>query len=1108
MKTKIFLSVFSLLINGMIYINAQSFSPFIQKCGGVTNRSISSTQFTRMDCNPSFFYDNTVDKYKKYIPDDNTPVKIIRLRFVLFHYSVTEPRNFQANNPEHIQYFKDIITNLNNTYANLVQTTESDCNYENCTGYCGINCIPKGTLNIPSHSKIQFGLDSEDIVEIVNPNVWNADPYMKKYSEQYILDGIFDVSHDADSIIEDMIKNQTLKNNAINVYFTGSECSYKKRVLLLPNDTCRMPNWVKNSTACASLPSFDLSDITSTLLGDIFNKYTAMHNGYYCNTYPECCPVCPGWWKDVRGLVHEIGHTLGLGDCSNQCDVSIMNQSGATSRNYFYDLQLGQIHKMLSLANIRQYVKDCPYSTVPTIITNNETWDFDIRFYRDIIVNSGATLTLTCHLEMPSQAKIIIMPGGKLILDGGTITSACGGSWRGIEVWGNSDKSQTPYRQNNKLLQYQGIVELKNGAIIENADEAICAIKKPTDKFHDYDWSKTGGIIRANNAIFRNNKNGVWLGGYHNFKPANNAPLINNSYIHNCTFEITDAYNTNIGMPYEFIGLYEVEGISIKGNTFQNTNTTMDRFSKGRGIMSYDASFITDEYCTSYSYFPPPKHCVSSKPNTFKNLLQAIYAQNINTTKTAIINNNIFENNIYGIILSSVHYASILSNKLIISPDVSNIVGIYLDGCTGYRVEENTINNGVYGIIVNNSGKSNNLIYKNNFTDNLISAQAQGYNGFNGPSKRGGEEWEWERGLVFKCNHYGSVSADLAVTSGEIKYTQGYCSSDITTPAGNTFSDNATYHLFTNPDAEDFIYCGHKNLMPDKNRCSPGINLSFACSVPCSDLSKCCPSKISTGGGDNPNTARMITSINADTKVMNNLAARIDNNKTQTLLDKIANPSISISALKSALLEPGPYLSDTVLISVAKRAKPMPAENIKEVMITNSSLSDRVMDTVNRINLPADIKQQIQKVQTGTSARLILEQQMSVLQNRITETENNLIRYYLSDTTGKTLAGGIGGVKMYLLERLNPDNRKRLVNVYFTQQDYKSAQAMLKTIKQETADDKSFVKFYTLLSDVYASKRNLYQLSSAEKQKIVDVSLTKTPTAKNAEALLSLVYGN
>ncbi|MFH1003885.1 MAG: T9SS type A sorting domain-containing protein, partial [Bacteroidota bacterium] len=47
-----------------------------------------------------------------------------------------------------------------------------------------------------------------------------------------------------------------------------------------------------------------------------------------------------------------------------------------------------------------------------------------------------------------------------------------------------------------------------------------------------------------------------------------------------------------------------------------------------------------------------------------------------------------------------------------------------------------------------------------------------------------------------------------------------------------------------------------------------------------------------------------------------------------------------------------------------------------------------------------------------------------------------------------------------------------------------------------------------LLSDVYASKRNLYQLSSAEKQKIVDVSLTKTPTAKNAEALLSLVYGN
>jgi len=36
---------------------------------------------------------------------------------------------------------------------------------------------------------------------------------------------------------------------------------------------------------------------------------------------------------------------------------------------------------------------------------------------------------------MPDQAKIIIEPGAKLILDGGTLTNGCGTMWQGIEVW-------------------------------------------------------------------------------------------------------------------------------------------------------------------------------------------------------------------------------------------------------------------------------------------------------------------------------------------------------------------------------------------------------------------------------------------------------------------------------------------------------------------------------------------------------------------------------------------------------------------------------------------------------------------------------------------------
>ena len=42
--------------------------------------------------------------------------------------------------------------------------------------------------------------------------------------------------------------------------------------------------------------------------------------------------------------------------------------------------------------------------------------------------------------------------------------------WSGIEVWGNSNEPQYPYNGTYK----QGVLELKNGAVIENA---VCAVE-------------------------------------------------------------------------------------------------------------------------------------------------------------------------------------------------------------------------------------------------------------------------------------------------------------------------------------------------------------------------------------------------------------------------------------------------------------------------------------------------------------------------------------------------------------------------------------------------------------------------------------------------------
>ncbi|MBP5497444.1 MAG: hypothetical protein J6X98_09790, partial [Bacteroidales bacterium] len=98
---------------------------------------------------------------------------------------------------------------------------------------------------------------------------------------------------------------------------------------------------------------------------------------------------------------------------------------------------------------------------------------------------------------MVPSAKIIVRPGGKLVVDGGTLTSACSGElWQGIEVVGDRTKHQ--------LAQYQGIVELRNGATIENAH---CAIR--TGLAGGAGYATAGGIIRAEDAHFVNNRRSV-----------------------------------------------------------------------------------------------------------------------------------------------------------------------------------------------------------------------------------------------------------------------------------------------------------------------------------------------------------------------------------------------------------------------------------------------------------------------------------------------------------------------------------------------------------------------------------------------------------------------
>lgn len=245
----------------------------------------------------------------------------------------------------------------------------------------------------------------------------------------------------------------------------------------------------------------------------------------------------------INHLHHEIGHLLGLyhinkvpkseslikTDLDFLCDVyddppayidGCNNVMGGipSQSSYFSPLQIGRMHRGLStdvgfngegVRYLRHYAYG--YSVVPHEVVTDETWDFVFKSYNDIVVKNGAVLTLTCRLEMVPQAKISVEQGGKLILDGATITSARNagpsheGRWKGIEIRASKRKSNT--EQDSSFYEFHGIIELKNGAVIENAETAIKLHKK---------LSKTdgGGIILMNDASIRNCTEGIHFSAY------------------------------------------------------------------------------------------------------------------------------------------------------------------------------------------------------------------------------------------------------------------------------------------------------------------------------------------------------------------------------------------------------------------------------------------------------------------------------------------------------------------------------------------------------------------------------------------------------------------
>ncbi|MBQ6277220.1 MAG: S8 family serine peptidase, partial [Bacteroidales bacterium] len=286
-------------------------------------------------------------------------------------------------------------------------------------------------------------------------------------------------------------------------------------------------------------------------------------------------------------------------------------------------------------------------------------------------VNSTDVVTLTGGLLCFPDAKFVVQPGGKLIIDDAKIANYCQNKmWDGIYVVGNKNQRQ--------LAQYQGTLEVKNNSIIENAKCAIVT-------WDGSDYNTSGGIVKCTSSTFKNNSKNAEFLAYTNHNASNNESN-NVSYFKNCNFTIDNSnlFSSSNATYTDMIKMWGVNGILIRGCHFSDNRTGSPTL--GNAISVASAGVTIKPSCNSMGDYSinMPCICVGESRNTFSGFTKALNAQNTGTNYPFKVFKADFEN------CSRPVHSSAVNNFNVTMSDINltcaggtvNKYGIYSLSCT------------------------------------------------------------------------------------------------------------------------------------------------------------------------------------------------------------------------------------------------------------------------------------------------------------------------------------------------------------------------------------------------------------------------------------------
>ncbi|MDX1910030.1 MAG: tyrosinase family protein [Saprospiraceae bacterium] len=550
------------------------------------------------------------------------------------------------------------------------------------------------------------------------------------------------------------------------------------------------------------------------------------------------------------------------------------------------------------------------------IISQNTTWGTN-RSVRGVVeINSGATLTINAGAVIrfaPSEyngcvTKVVVKPGGRLIVDNATLTGldefGTGGdggtgihyfsSWEGIEVQGTGTAS----------IGAQGRITVRNGSIIEHTSTAVEA--------------KDGGLVFIDGAKFLNNRYDIVIGD-HKFTYL--------GYVRNCEM-INDMVLRDISWTSSPVG-----GVPVEHHfNHHDSHSSEVHITAGNGNVGLKGLSVNN--CKIENPFKDPhgnylsigiktnNARLSVRGSTIKEQTQGIMGANSipGPGRNIAVSTSTFDKNYVGIYMKAVDHSSINNGcSFLIPNDVPagfTPSGIISDGSSALTIADNdfssvdlggTMTN--YGsILMNTSGNFASVEKRNKFTGLSIGSQTQGSNS----------------NLQIRCNDFNSFAFGIAVADGSLA-NQGECNGTTTAPAGNVWDNLGTCiddesQIVVMSGAAGFTYRAHNNRIPEcvspdvtvQNCAIAAIETSCDDPDPCNGLPRPCPKEIVIADLESQKIGQDLEGVNALTRrqqyVMQDEINRILDENGETGLSDAVNfvaavePNTSVYPVNKAAL--------------------------------------------------------------------------------------------------------------------------------------------------------------------------------------------------------------